>query len=117
MIGGVIDSDVVLRLKETHLANLFGAHARGSNVGDRARSEFNSSVGCVHSIGENWNADGVDTGRFDVLAHQPLYDIEIVNHQIENDVDVQRSRSELTDAMNLKINRVLDVRSQGNQRR
>src|SRR5256885_13159323 len=103
MIGGVVNSDVVARLKEAHLANLFGAHARGGDVGDCARSEFNPGVGGVYSIGENGNADRVNTGRFNILAHQPLHDIEIVNHLIEHDVAVQRSSGEVTDAMNLKL--------------
>src|SRR5215212_1955854 len=57
----------------------------------------------------------MNVGDLNILADEPLYDIEVVNHQVEHNVDVQRSRGELTYAMNLKIDWLANVRSQRNQ--
>src|SRR5215208_5404988 len=58
----------------------------------------------------------MNVGDLNILADEPLHDIEIVNHQVEHNVNVQRSRGELTDAMNLKIDWLANVRSQRNHR-
>src|SRR5215208_4954598 len=58
----------------------------------------------------------MNVGDLNILADEPLHDIEIVNHQVEHNVNVQRSRGELTYAMNLKIDWLANVRSQRNHR-
>jgi hypothetical protein len=57
----------------------------------------------------------VNVRDFDVFADEPLHDVEIVNHQIKHDVDIQRARGELTDAMDLEIDGLANVRPQRNE--
>src|SRR6266850_2121651 len=117
MVGCVVDGDVIAWLKKPHLANLFSADARGRDIGDGASRKFQARVGGVHAISKNGNSDSMQTGDLDVFTHQPLYDIQIVNHQVQDDVDVQGASRELADAMNLEINRITHVGAQCDQRR
>jgi hypothetical protein len=47
-----------------------------------------------------------------ILAHQPLHGIEIVDHNVEDDIDIQRTIGKRRNAVDLKIERVGDVRPQ-----
>ena len=73
IVRRVVDHDVVARLKETHLANLFRADPRRSYVRDGAGGKFDSRVRGVNSIRENRDADGVHVGNLDVAPNQPRY--------------------------------------------
>ena len=89
MIGNVIHRDVVARLEEAHLANSFCADARCSDVGNRACRELQSCVGRVDSIRQDRYANRMKRSHLDLFAHEPLDDIQIVNHQIEHDIDIK----------------------------
>ena len=117
IVRRVVNHDIVARLKEAHLANLFRPDARGSYVRDGARRKFNPRIRGVNSIRENGNTDGVHVGNVDIAANQPLDNVEIVNHQIEHDVDVQRARRELSNAMNFEIDGIAHMWAQRNHRR
>src|ERR1051325_951248 len=117
MIGGVIDGHVITRLKETHLANFFGADPRGSDVSDRAGGKFDTGVCSVHSVRNDRNADSVYARSLDLITDKPLHNVQIVNHQVEYDIDIQRARGELTNAVNFEIYRMLNVWPQGDERR
>ncbi len=106
-----------MRLKETHLPDLFRSHSRSGDVRHRARRKFEPRIRGVDFVRENRDTDGVNVCDFNVFADQPLHDIEIVNHQVEHDVDVQRARSELAHAMNLKIDWLANVWTQRDHRR
>ena len=54
--------------------------------------------------------------HFDILANQPLHDVEVVNHQVEHHVDVQRAGRELAYAMNLEIDRITHMWPEREQR-
>ncbi len=51
-----------------------------------------AEAGLSHFVGQNRDADGVQIDYFDIFADQPLHDVQIVNHQIEHDIDVERTR-------------------------
>ena len=53
---------------------------------------------------------------FDVFADQPLHDVQIVNHQIEHDIDVERTRGEFPDAMDFEVDGIAHVWTQGYER-
>jgi hypothetical protein len=95
-------------LEKAHLANLLGTDARGSDVGHGPASEFNPGVSGIDPISQNWNTDGMNTGNIYLFAYQPLHDVQIVNHQVEHHVDVQRPGRELADAMDFEVNGVID---------
>src|SRR2546426_12544794 len=103
-------------LKETHLANLFGAHARRGDVGHRARGKFESRICRINLVSQNGNADRVQINYFNLLAYQPLHNVEIMNHEIEHDIDIQRARRKLAHSMNLEIDEIVNVREQRDHR-
>src|SRR5258706_11236664 len=117
MVRGVIDDDVIAGLEETHLANLFGADPGSSDVGHRAGRKLQPRVRGVDTISDNGNPNRVQTDDLDVFADQPLNYIKIVNHQVQDHIDVQRTSSELANAMNLEIDWIAHVRAQRHQRR
>src|SRR5207245_8226664 len=116
VIRSVVNHNIIAWLKEAHLANLFGAHARSRDVCHRARSKFESRVRSIYLVSQNWNADGMQRSHLDIFSDQPLHDVQIVNHQVQDHIYVQRARSELTDTMDFEIDRVAHVRPQRDQR-
>jgi hypothetical protein len=116
VFGDVINDDIIMRLKESHLAYSLSADARGSDVGDRAGSKFYPRVGRVHTMRQDRNPHGAHVRHFDILANQPLHYVKVVNHQIEHDIYIKRARGEFTDAVYLEIERSADVRAQGDER-
>src|SRR6185369_6937861 len=103
-------------LEEAHLPDLLSADSRRSDVRPRTRREFEPRIRCVDFVRENCDPHGVNVCHLNIFADEPLHDVEIVNHQVEYDVDVERARGELADAMNLEVNRFADVWSQRNHR-
>ena len=101
-----------MRLEEAHLSDLLSADARCSDVRDRARRKFQTRIRGVDLVRQNRNSHCVDFSDVHVFADEPLHDVEIVNHQIEHDVDIERARRELADAMNLKVNGIAYVRAE-----
>src|SRR5205814_251310 len=63
------------------------ADAAGREIREAAVLEPDSHVGDVHAARQDWHADGVD--RLHIRIDQRQHDVEIVNHQVEHDVDVQ----------------------------
>src|SRR5205085_3108326 len=114
---GVVNRHVVVRLEEAHLANLLRADARGRDVGDRAGGELDARVGRVHAVREHGDSDGAHVRHLCAAADEPEHDVEVVDHQVEHDVNIERARGELADAVNLEVDGVSDVRAQGDERR
>ena len=88
IVRRIVDHDVVARLKETHLANLFRPDTRGGYVRDGAGGKFYSRVRGVNSIRENGNADGVHVGDIDVVLDLMIHDLDIVQWLVGSEVDV-----------------------------
>src|ERR1043165_763150 len=106
VLSRVVDRDIIVRLKEAHLANLFRAHSRSRDVRHCTRRKFETRIRSVDFIGQNRDSYGVDVGDFNVFADEPLHD-----------VDVQRACRELAHAMNLEIHRLAHVWTQRDHRR
>ncbi len=58
----------------------------------------------VDAAGQHRHADGVD--RLDLRMHQRQDDVEIVNHQVEDDVDVEAAFGKRAEAMDLDEARI-----------
>ena len=78
--------------------------------------KLESRICGVDFVCQDRDADRVNVRDFNFFTDEPLHDIEIVNHQIEHDVDVERTRGELAHAMNLEIDGLADVWSQRDHR-
>src|SRR5690348_3645972 len=89
-----------MRLEESQLADAFGADAAGGEVGDAAGVELDADVGDVDLAGEDGQANGMQGA--DRRAHQREDDVEVVDHEVKDDIDVQRAGAEDAEAMRLK---------------
>jgi len=89
-----------MRLEEAQLADALRADAAGGEVGNAAGFELDADVGDVHLGRENRQAYGVKAanGRF----HEAEDDIEVVDHEIKNDVDIKGARGEDAEAVRLE---------------
>ena len=82
----VVDRDILVRLKEAQLTNPFCAYPAGREVSDAARFEFNPDIRDVNfrrKDGQSYCMHMVDGG----LSYGEDY-VEIVNHQVKDDVDI-----------------------------
>ena len=100
LLAGVVQGEVLGGLKEAEFADGLGGDAAGGQIGDGAGGEFEAYVGDVHLATEDGQTDGAD------LAHgrtgQSEQDVEVVDHEVQDDVDVERARGEDREAMGLK---------------
>jgi len=90
-----VEREVLVGLEETEFANLLGGDAAGGEVGDAAGFEFDADVGDVGLVREDGQADGADFANGGVGEAEN--DVEVVDHEIENDVDVEGTRGEDTE--------------------
>ncbi len=106
----VVDRDILVRLKEAQFADAFGTDAAGGEVGDASGFKLDAHVGNVGRGGKHRQADGADffNGRFDESED----DIEVMDHEVEDDVDVQRSRGEDAEAVGLKEHGPVEIRNE-----
>ena len=74
-------------LEETEFADLLGGDAAGGEVGDAAGFELDADVGDVGLAGEDGEADGADLSDGGVGERED--DVEVVDHEVEDDVDVE----------------------------
>ena len=87
LLASEVEGEILVGLEETEFADLLGGDAAGGEVGDAAGFELDADVGDVGFAGENREADGADL--LDGGLGEGEDDVEIVNHEIEDDVDVE----------------------------
>ena len=87
LLAGEVEREILVGLKETELADLLGGDAAGGEVSDAAGFEFDADVGDVGLAGKNGEADGADLSDGGVGEGED--DVEVVDHEIEDDVDVE----------------------------
>src|SRR5438105_5602357 len=79
-----------MRLKKPQLSHFLEADPTRRKICDTAVFKFHTRVGNVRSRREYRNADCTD------LLHrsrnQTEHDVDIVNHEVENDINIQTSR-------------------------
>jgi hypothetical protein len=103
--ASVVERNIFVLLKETHLAHTLGGDAAGGYVGNRTTGKFQAGMSYVHLVGQDGNADGANFG--DGLLHQSEKNIEIVDHYVENHVHVETARSEDAETMDLEEQRMI----------
>src|ERR1700675_3813337 len=88
-------------LEKTQLAHAFGRDAARRDIGDGAGSEIEARVRDVHFVGQDGDADRLFLG--DRRIHESEQNIQVMNHDVVNDVDIQAARREYAEAMNFKV--------------
>ena len=101
LLAGEVEGEVLVGLEEAEFADLLGGDAGGGEVGDAAGVELEADVGDVGLAGEDGQADGADftDGR---IAGEGEDDVEVVDHEVEDDVDVERARGEKAEPVGLE---------------
>jgi hypothetical protein len=92
-LRAVIEGDVAgvrAAAEDADFAHAFGADAAGGEVRDATVRKTEAGVGDVLAFAQDGNADGIDAGdgRFD----EGEDDVEIVDHEVEDDADVGAAR-------------------------
>src|SRR5579864_6899057 len=106
VLTGIIERDVFVRLKQPKLAHAFGRYSTGGEIGDAAARKLKADVGDIDFGGKNGDAGGSDF--FGRRVRKREHDVDIVNHQIEDDVDVEAARAEFAHAVDFKKQRLGD---------
>ena len=108
LLAGEVEREVLVRLEEAELADLLGGDAAGGEVGDAAGGELEADVGDVDLAGEDGQADGADL--VDGGVGEGEDDVEVVDHEVEDDVDVERARGEDAEAVGLEEHGLVEAR-------
>jgi hypothetical protein len=98
-------------LEEAEFANPFGGDAGGGEVGDAAGLKLDTDVGDVDFGREDGQADGVDFA--DAGLGELEDDVEVVNHEVEDDVDVESAGAEEAETVGLEEHGAVDERGEG----
>src|ERR1700686_2824508 len=88
-------------LEETELAHAFGGDAARGDIGDRARCEIKASVGDIHFVGQDRYANRLYFR--DGSIHQSEQDIQVMNHDVIHDVNIQAARRENAETMDFEV--------------
>ena len=100
ILAGVVDGDVLAGLEKAQLADALGGDAGGGEVSYAAGVELDADVGDVNFWADDGQADGAH------LAHRRIGegedDVQIVDHQVKDDIDIEGAGGEDGEAMGLK---------------
>jgi hypothetical protein len=103
VLASEIERNVFVLLEKTHLPHAFGGDTARGKVGDRARRELDAGVSDVNLVGDYGNAHGFQVDDFRV--DQSEKNVEVVNHDVIYDIDIETARSEDAQAMNFEKHR------------
>src|SRR5579863_2125077 len=115
VLATVVERNVLPGLKEAKLADALGRDAAGGEVGNAAGVEFEANICDVHLAGKNGEADC--TNFFDRRIYEAEHNVEVVNHQVEDNIDVERARREYAEAMHFEKHGPRNERKRGADRR
>ena len=104
-----------MRLEEAQLAHPLGADPAGGEVGDASGIKFHAHVGDIHLGRENGQADGANLLHWRI--HEGEHDVEVVDHEVEHHVHVERARGEDAQPMHFEKHGLSDERHGGAHRR
>ncbi len=108
LLTGEVEREVLVGLEEAELADLFGGDAAGGEVGDAAGFELDANVGDVGLAREDGQTDGTDLAYGGFGERED--DVEVVDHEVEDDVDVERARGEDAEAVGLEEHGLVEGR-------
>ena len=114
-LATVVERNILPRLKETQLAHPLGGNPAGREIRDAARFQLQTHVRNVHFSRQNRQADRANF--LDRRLGKCQHDVEIVNHQIEHDIHIQRTRSKHAQPVHLEKHGLRQQRNRGAHRR
>ncbi len=88
------------RLEEAQLADALGGNPAGGEVRHAAGFKLNAGVGDVDFVGENGQPGG--SNFLDRRFHKSQHRVEIMDHQVEHHIHVERARSEDAEAVHFE---------------
>src|SRR5260221_3335701 len=101
-----IDGNVRSGRKYPELAHLVAGDPAGGGVGDQPRGKPDPGVGDVDPGGQDRHPDRIDLDRLRAVEGED--DVEVVDHQVQHDVDVEAAGRERAQAMHLDEARLRD---------
>ena len=101
-----IERDVFVFLEEAHFADAFGGDAASGEVRDGAGFKFDARVRDVYFVADDGDADGFEV--YDRRVDERKQDVEIVDHHVVNDVDIEAARRKNAEAMDFEKHRARD---------
>ena len=111
VLARVIDRKVLVGLEEAEFAHLLRADTAGGEVGDTSGFEFDADVGDVNLGGKDGQANGVNGA--DRRGGEGADDIEVVNHEVEDDINIQGAGSKDAETVRLKKHGVVEEWADG----
>ncbi len=99
-LAGEVEGEVLVGLEEAELADLLGGDAAGGEVCDAAGVELDADVGDVGFGRQDGEADGADFADGGIGERED--DVEVVDHEVEDDVDVEGAGSEDAEPVGLE---------------
>jgi hypothetical protein len=111
LLAGEVEREVLAGLEKAELSDLLCRNTAGGEVGNTAGGKLDANVGDVDLAREDGQPDGADfvNGR---LRHCKD-DVEVVDHEIQHDVDVERTRREDAEPVRLKEHGALELLESG----
>ena len=106
-----IERDVFVFLEEAHFADAFGGDSAGGEIGDGAGFKFDARVGDVHFVADDRDADGLEINDWRIDEREQ--DVEVVDHDVIDDVDIEAARRKNAEAMDFEKHRARDDFSDG----
>src|ERR1700722_5928726 len=104
--SSIVQRNVFVLLKESHLADALCRDAAGGDVCDGAARELQPRVRDVNFVGEHRNADRFYFG--DRFFDERQQYVEIVNHQVVDHIDVETAWRKDAEAMNFEEQRAVE---------
>src|SRR6185295_12969878 len=104
LLRRVVDRQIRFGLKEPDLPDAVAGDAARGQVGDAAVRKPQPRVGDVDASGEHGYADGFD--GVDVGLDDRQHDVEVVDHEIEDDVDVEAALGKRAEAVHFDEARI-----------
>lgn len=97
-LRGKIHRDIRLRLKHSHFPHTVSTDSAGCEIRNAPAVEAQAYIGNIEAWREHVDANGFN--RQDIARDERLQQIEIVDHQVEDDVDVEAPIRERAEPMN-----------------
>ena len=112
----VVQNDIRISLIKPGLAYLFGADARRCNIRDRAVLKFDPGIRRIDLIRDHRYSDRPDLRYSYIFPDQPLDRIEIVDHYVKHDIDIERTVGKGRYTVDLEVQRPRDMRPKRDHR-